>query len=99
MAETYTEYEFKQVSELVEKLLANEIRCRNDDKWLTFRVMQHYTKIFIAFEDFDKIPAFETIKRCRAKIQNVEKRFLPTNEKVIRRRKQRQQDVIKWVVN
>jgi len=84
-----TSREIKKVYELVEKLMQEDIRCRNDDKWLTYRVMRHFTNIFIPFEDFKKIPAFETIKRTRAKIQNVEERLVPTDEKVRQRRKQR----------
>jgi hypothetical protein len=86
-----TTTEIKTVQALVIKLLQEDERCRNDDKWLTFRVMQHFTNIFIPFEDFQKIPAFETIKRCRAKIQNVENLYLPTDEKVKRKRKGREE--------
>lgn len=89
--------EFKQVQDLVEQLLSMDKRCRNDDKWLTYRVMRHYTNIYIPFEDFEKLPAFETIKRCRAKIQNVEKKYLPTDPKVIAKRQKRQSDVRVWI--
>jgi hypothetical protein len=44
-----------------------------------------------SFEDFAKIPAFETVKRCRAYIQNVEGILLPTDPDVIKKRSQRQQ--------
>ena len=85
-----TETEIKTVKAIVEYLLLTDERCRNDDKWLTFRVMQHFTKIFIPFEDFQKIPAFETVKRCRAYIQNVEKRYIPTDPLIVKRRKRQQ---------
>ena len=62
--------EFKTVNELVLYLLETDERCRNDDKWLTYKVMRYFTNIYIPFEDFDKMPSFETVKRCRAKIQN-----------------------------
>lgn len=94
-----TIYEFKKTNELVETLLKNEERCRNDDKYLTFRVMQHFTKIYIPFEDFNKIPAFETVKRVRAKIQNKEKRYLPTNPEVILKRQSRRLDVALWATD
>ena len=93
-----TKYEFEKVKDLVEKLLQKEERCRNDDKWLTFRVMQHFTKIFIPFEDFEKMPSFETVKRTRAHIQNVEKRFIPTKPEVLAKRQQRKEQV-KGIVN
>lgn len=85
--------EFKTVNDLVICLLKEDVRCRNDDKWLTFRVMRHFTNIYIAFEDFNKIPAFETVKRCRAKIQNKDKLYLPTIEAVSIKRRQRQKEV------
>ena len=84
-----TKVEIHKVTDLVLDLLKDDVRCRNDDKWLTYRVMRFFTNIYIPFEDFKKIPAFETIKRCRAKIQNVDQLYLPTEEQVIRRRKQR----------
>ena len=82
--------EIVTVNDLCLYFLATDIRCRNDDKYLTYRVMRHFTRIYIPFEDFNKIPAFETIKRCRAKIQNVMKLYLPTDDKVIARRSIRQ---------
>lgn len=92
----HTIKEFNTVKDLVVKLMSNEERCRNDDKYLTFRVMQHYTKIYIPYDDFKKIPAFETIKRCRAIVQNNEGRLLPTLESVRNKRKQRQNSVRRW---
>ena len=89
--------EFSTVYELVDNLLGNDVRCRNCDKWLTFKVMQHFTKIYIPFEDFQKIPAFETVKRTRAKIQNYEQRFMPTDPDVIRRRQKRSKEVRNWM--
>ena len=93
-----TETEFKSVESKVLKLLNEDIRCRNDDKWLTYRVMREYTNIYIPFEDFNKLPAFETIKRCRAKIQNVLKLFPPTDERIKRKRKQRE-EIIRSIIN
>jgi hypothetical protein len=85
-----TKEEIKTVKAIVEYLLLTNERCRNDDKYLTWSVMRHFTPIYIPFEDFEKIPAFETIKRVRAQIQNVEKRFLPTNPDVVAKRQSRQ---------
>lgn len=88
--------EFNTVYKLVRQLLEQDDRCRNDDKWLTYRVMRHFTRIYIPFEDFEKIPAFETIKRCRAKIQNKEGDLIPTDPKVLIRRKIRSNNIKKW---
>lgn len=88
-----TKEEFKKVSEIVEHLLETNVRCRNDDKFLTYLVMREFTNIFIPFEDFNKMPAFETIKRVRAKIQNTEGRYPPTDQDVIEKRKHREAEV------
>lgn len=91
--DNYTKNEFKSVKEIILNLLETDERARNDDKYLTYLVMQKYTDIYINFDDFEKIPAFETIKRCRALIQNKEGKFPPTSEEVIKKRKNRQQDI------
>ena len=88
-----TKEEFTKVSEIVEHLLKTNERCRNDDKFLTYLVMREFTNIYIPFKDFEKIPAFETIKRCRAKLQNTEGLYPPTDPEVIAKRKQREKDV------
>jgi len=87
--------EFKTVKALVLNLLETIPRCRNDDKYLTYMVMRNFTNIYINFNDFEKMPSFETIKRARAKIQNNEGLFPPTSEIAIKRRK-RQSEVKTW---
>jgi hypothetical protein len=88
----YTLYEFKSTKKIVEHFLATDERCKNDDKWLTYQVFNHIAKqynknIYIPFELFNMFPAFETIKRVRAIIQNKEKRYCPTDLKVIEKRR------------
>jgi len=85
-----TKEEIKTVKAIVEYLLLTDERNRNDDKWLTWNVMRHFTPIYIPFEDFEKIPSFESITRIRAQIQNVEKRYLPTKPEVVAKRQNRQ---------
>ena len=91
--------EIKTIDGLVRRLLQVDERCRNDDKWLTFRVMRHFTNIYIPFEDFKKIPAFETVKRCRAKIQNNEGLYPPTDAKALARRQQRERVFSNYAVS
>jgi len=88
-----TKEEFNKVSEIVENLLKTNERCRNDDKYLTYLVMREFTNIFIPFEDFNKMPAFETIKRVRAKIQNTEGLYPPTDPEVLAKRQKRQEEI------
>lgn len=85
-----TEKEIKIVNVIVLELLEKDERCRNDDKWLTYQVMRKFTNIYISFQDFEKIPTFETISRVRRKIQNVDKKFLATDENIIKKRQSRQ---------
>ena len=92
-----TETELRTVAELVREELKNDLRCRNDDKWLTWKVMRHFTPIYIVFEDFEKMPSFEAIRRCRAKIQNVDQQYLPTEATALKRR--HRQTVFKQVIN
>jgi len=91
-----TIYEFTKTQELVETLLKEEVRCRNDDKWLCYRVIRHFTKAYIPFEDFSKFPSFETISRVRRKVQNDEDKYLPTDPEVLLKRRLRSQDVALW---
>lgn len=65
----------KHLKEIVERLLKTERRCRIDTKWLTYKTMRHFTKIFIPFQDFLKIPSFESIARCKRDIMNKEGKF------------------------
>lgn len=90
----YTLKEFKSVKDIVEYYLATDVVCRNSDKLLTYKVFNYIAKqynkqIYIPFELFQIFPAFETVKRLRAVIQNKEKRYRPTDLKVIEKRKYR----------
>ena len=84
--------EFRNTKDLVCKILETDVRARNDDKWLCYRVISHFTRVFIPFEDFDKFPSFETISRVRRTIQNKENRFLPDDD-ISEKREQRKDDV------
>ena len=87
-----TKEELKKVKEYVLELLETDEKCRNSDKVLTYKVMRKFTNIYIPFEDFEKIPSFESIRRTRAYIQNKEKKFLPTDPNVIKKRRIRQEE-------
>lgn len=64
-----------KLKKVVEKLLREDEVCRRDTKILTYKVLRHYTNIFIPFEDFKKIPTFESIARCKRDIMNKEGKF------------------------
>lgn len=94
------EYEFRTARSIVYQLLKNEPKCRENDKWLCFRVYEeiakkHNKKIFIPFEIFTEFPSFETISRIRRKIQHNDKQFLP-NKQTIQRRNEKEKWVREW---
>jgi hypothetical protein len=69
----------KQLKQIVEKILSEDPLCRENNpyanKLLTYKVMRHYTGIFIPFKDFEKIPSFESIARCKRDIQHKENKL------------------------
>ena len=82
--------ELRNTSKLVEAFLAKDEFCRNSDKWLTYRFMKQVAlenneEFSISFDLFKKLPAFDSIRRTRQKIQ-ASGRFVPTDPEVIRRR-------------
>ena len=82
----------KTVKERVEWLLANYPEARNDDFYLYILYVRHFEPElsqyidYIPFELIKKSTRFETIRRCRQKIQE-EGRYLPTDPKVLRKRR------------
>ena len=93
--------EFNKVKSLVIEIMEAEPRARGDDKFLTLRVMQrilHQTgpTLTIRIDQLRKLPAFETVKRTRASIQNVEGRLLPMDRETMDRREYRREEVRAW---
>lgn len=87
----------------VEDLLRSEPELRNSDKLLTLRVIEqiareHKMWVHIPRELLEHLPAFESVKRCRAKLQNDERRYLPTDPQVRRQRRIRAEDFRSWAV-
>lgn len=54
----------------VEEIIAVDQRARDDDKWLIYRVYKEYG-VEIPYEKLKTLPAFESITRCRRKLQEV----------------------------
>ncbi len=57
-----------RVNELVEAELRADPRTRNSDKFLIWRILISYG-IHIDFDKFMELPSFESITRCRRKLQ------------------------------
>lgn len=76
------------VKSAVEEILAADQRARNNDTWLIFRVLQKQGyNIFIPFEAIDNMPAFESITRCRRKLQEAGQ-YLATDKTAAERAKE-----------
>lgn len=94
-----TNKEITTTMERVENILKTDQRSRNDDKWLIYKVVREITKIYIPFEDFTKIPSFETITRARRFIQKEDKTLWPTDPKVKERRGLRESEFRQYYGN
>ena len=66
----------EKTKKIVEKLLREDPRCRNDDRWLIICVLREFgIKFWIDYRKLEEIPAFESITRCRRIIQNKENKY------------------------
>lgn len=90
--EESTKKSIEKTKDLVEQCLSEDERCRNDDLWLILNIWKskQQIRLFIPYDKLNTMISPETIRRVRQKIQS-EGRFLPTDEKVINRRKKREQ--------
>jgi len=92
MLEANLAQKLKTVKEQVEWLLERYPESRNDDFYLYILYVRHFEPElsryieFIPFELIKKSTRFETIRRCRQKIQE-EGRYLPTDPKILRKRR------------
>ena len=83
------EQEHKQAIEIVEELLKTDEKARNSDLWLTLQVWQkaQQIKVFVPYDKFDQMMNPETIARARRVIQNTNEKYLPTDPKILIRRR------------
>jgi len=102
--ETYikTLLEFASTKELVERILEKDTQARNSDKWLIYNtinaICQKFNrKLFIPYDLFNSFPSYETISRCRRKL-NEQGKYLPTDPEVIKRRAKRERAVRDWAI-
>lgn len=102
--ETYirTLLEFASTKALVERILTENEKARNSDQWLIYytlnAICQKFNKrLFIPFELFAEFPSQESITRTRRKL-NEQGKCLPTDQKVIERRRIRQRAVRDWAL-
>ncbi len=89
--------ELKHVKVKVRTVLATKKHTRNNDNALTAEYIKRFYKqhvyrdrsgnLVVRLKDFKKLPTLESIRRCRAIIQNVNKQYLPTDAKVRKARR------------
>ena len=81
------------------EILSTDERARNSDTYLCWKFLREKAgvNIYIPFEDFARMPSFETIIRMRAQIQNDEQRFLPTDPEARKRRKINEEEWRAWL--
>lgn len=82
---------------------------RNNDTKLVFHVWkklgleifirEHGVELKASFMELAEVPNFESIRRARQRIQNVENRFLPTEMGVIMRRRIREEQFREYYSN
>ena len=78
--------ELKKLKDTVKEVMRADSKTRNSDKWLIIQVLRKRGfKIYVDYKELKEMPSFESITRCRRKIQNDDKELLPT-EKTDRRR-------------
>lgn len=74
------------VKGVVEAVLSEDERARNDDTWLCLQVLRMMGfGIFIPYKELDDMPKFESISRCRRKFQ--ERGLFPAAPKVVEERR------------
>ncbi len=87
----------KQLKDKVRKMLSLYPETRNSDITLTIRIWKEYypnriitrasdMKDYVALTDLFDLPREDNIKRLRAKIQNEEGKYLPTDLKIALKR-------------
>ena len=72
--------EFDSIKKEVLMILESEPETRNSDKLLIFRIINNHINFPLSFEEFNKLPNFETIRRMRQKIQEENDNLKPDSD-------------------
>ena len=89
------EKRIRNLRKIVETELSKNEKARNDDRYLTLLIwwryfpeyfIMHECKHYIKADAVLSLPREDNVKRLRAKIQNEEHKFLPTDPEVRRKR-------------
>jgi hypothetical protein len=83
----------------VEDILNRIPETRNSDKKLTWAVWRYFYSIGmqITEEQFMDLPSQDSVKRIRAKLQNDDHRYLPTNLEIALKRGFKEEEWREWL--
>lgn len=87
--------EFITTKEIVRQVLSEDQRARNDDLWLILQVWQkkQHINCFVQYDLLSTMISPETIRRVRQEIQNKNGELLPTDSKVLLKRRFREEAI------
>jgi len=90
--------ELERCKEVVERILSQNQRARNDDRFLVWKFWHDYDKvnIFIPYEEFCRLTPIESITRARRLVQNELGRYLPDDPAISVRRRIKEEIIRKW---
>jgi len=75
-----------KVKDVVERILKEDQKARDDDKWLILKVLRDMGfRVYINYNEMESMPSWESITRCRRKFQ--ENGDYPASEECTRLRK------------
>jgi len=95
--------ELVKIKQQVEHLLEKHPDARNNDFYLSVLWLREFGGLsqYISFIPYDLIRSLsgktESVSRARRKIQNEDHRYLPTDPKVLAKRRQREEDYRKGI--
>ena len=93
-----------KITKAVVQVLENDPESRNDDRRLTFEVLQllkgnsiKEPVLTLKLRELRKLPAFATITRVRAVIQNELSKYLPPSPEVRRQRRINEETWLEYI--
>lgn len=94
------------LTDQIKQVLQTYEEARNDDLWLTCKLWtiyhqrvierDHENKAFVYLRDISSLPREDHIKRIRAKLQNEQGLYLPTDPETIKKRSKHENKWKKW---
>lgn len=84
--------EIEKLKDIVQEALVQDARNRESDTWLIINVLRKMGfKIFIDYGEIESMPCFESITRCRRKLQEENEQLRASPETEDLREKKREE--------